>query len=75
MADPEHEVGNIQKCIASGFDRVILVSVDKKIMSASNILLSAILSEQDRIRVTYLMPEEVLTFLDEQGAMNAGKEQ
>jgi hypothetical protein len=75
LDDPEHEVGNIQKCFASGFDRVILVSVDKKIMSASNILLSAILSEQDRIRVTYLMPEEVLTFLDEQGAMNAGKEQ
>lgn len=73
--DAEHEVGNIQKCIAGGFERVILVSTDKRMLSNVNKTSLAILNEEERSRLSYLAPEEVLTFLDDQGAMNAGEEQ
>ena len=74
-SDVEHELGNIQKCIASGFERIVLISSDRKVLNNASKLASTELNEQDRARVQFLSPEDFFTFMDEQEAMSAGTEQ
>jgi TraM recognition site of TraD and TraG len=71
----EHELENIQKCIAGGFEHVILISGDAKILNRAKTLAETALSDEDRKRISYLTPEEFLTFLEEKKAEGAGKDQ
>src|SRR5207249_3935344 len=44
---PEKELGNVQKCLAAGFDHVVSVSSDNKTLRKAKELVSAKLSEQE----------------------------
>jgi hypothetical protein len=61
---PEHEVGNIQKCLAAGFARVFVVSPEKKTLSRIKALTASSLDEDQAGKVTYCSPEELFELLD-----------
>lgn len=63
----DHEVKNIEKCLASGFDKVVVCSPDKKVLKKIEAAAKR-LSETDAQKVNYLQPEEIYNFLEiEQG--------
>ncbi len=60
----EHELGDIEKCLKAGFDRVTLVSSDQQALNRARDAVGCTLPEADRQRVAFLLPEEVPAFLD-----------
>jgi predicted DNA-binding transcriptional regulator AlpA len=62
--DAEHEIGNVQKCLAAGFDEVILISSEKKVLTAVRHALVAALSTAQYRQVKFLTPEEAFSFVD-----------
>lgn len=61
----DHELGNVQKCIAAGFDHVVLILTDKRALGKARQAVSAALPEADRARVQVASPEEVVGILDQ----------
>jgi hypothetical protein len=62
----EQELGNIEKCLAAGFDEVAVVSLEKQNLRRAREVISAKLEEHLRERVHFLTPEELFTFLEAQ---------
>ena len=60
----EHEVGNITKCLAAGFDFAVLLSTDERIL----IMAKAELTNADQ-RARFLSPDAFISFLDELDAL------
>ena len=71
---PEKELGNVQKCLAAGFDHVVSVSSDNKTLRKAKELVSAKLSEQEIRRVQFLTPEDLFSFVETLEAEAAGAE-
>lgn len=71
----EHELSNIEKCLASGYEKVILCSPDKKNLEKIKTLVAKKLKESERERVLFLQPEELFFFLEKEAASWAGKEE
>jgi hypothetical protein len=61
---PEHELGNIQKCLAAGFERVVAISSERKTLIATKRLVDGALSEEQLSRVTFAMPDEAFAVLE-----------
>lgn len=61
---PEHELGNVQKCLAAGFERVILVSTKKNMLNKVRSLAKESLSENEFAHVGFGTPEEVFALLE-----------
>ena len=61
---PEHEIGNVQKCLAAGFEEVILISSEKKLLTAARHALVSVLSTAQYRQVKFLTPEEVFAFIE-----------
>lgn len=69
----DYETGNIQKCMAAGFQNVVLVSSDKKILAqARNAICEALNPEQIK-RVRFLTPEELFSFVETLEIPSSGK--
>lgn len=66
--DDTHEVDNISKCLAAGFDYAVLVSSEASTLAGVEARLTPSLSQEQRERVKYLSPERFFSFLDEVGA-------
>lgn len=62
---PDHEVGNIQKCLAAGFGHVVFVSSDKKTLKEVRQQAAAELSEELLGRVSFCTPEDAFQVLEE----------
>ncbi len=62
--DAEHEIRNVQKCLAAGFQEVILISSEKKLLTAARHALVAALSTAQYRQVKFFTPEEVFSFID-----------
>jgi len=71
----EQELGNIQKCLASGFETVLVISPEKKSLANIREEVESSLEKDAAERIHYLTLEEFLNFLDEEEASAAGKEQ
>ncbi|MBI3818856.1 MAG: type IV secretion system DNA-binding domain-containing protein [Planctomycetes bacterium] len=71
---PEQEVGNLQKCIASGCARVVLLSPSRRVLQQTEALAKTSLDRAALARVVFFTPEEFLTFLDELGIPNDPQE-
>ncbi len=69
----EHEVGNVQKCLAAGFSDVILVSSEKKVLTRVRHALVSILSSTQYRQVKFLTPEEVFAFIEGSEAKSIDK--
>src|SRR5258706_1767933 len=61
---PEHEVQNIQKCLAAGFERVLVVSPEKKTLNQIKALVAPSLDQEQSGKVNYCTPEELFDLLD-----------
>ena len=62
--DPQHEVGNVQKCLAAGFELVILISSEKKVLTAARHALVSALSSAQYRQVKFFAPEEAFAFIE-----------
>jgi predicted DNA-binding transcriptional regulator AlpA len=60
----EHEIGNVQKCLAAGFAEVILISSEKKTLTSVRHALVAALSSAQYRQVKFFTPEETFSYLD-----------
>jgi hypothetical protein len=73
--DVEHELGNIQKCLAAGFDQVLLICSDRKMLTKAKEAVALALGEEKALRVQLLSPEELFPFLEAIEAKDAGREE
>ncbi len=71
----EQELKNIEKCLAAGYEKVILCSSDKKTLVKVKTLALEKLSESDQQKVLFFQPEELFFFLEEEAASSISKEQ
>jgi GTPase SAR1 family protein len=71
----EHEVQNIQKCLAAGFERVLVVSPEKKSLNQIKALAASSLEKDQSGRVGYCTPEELFDILDSVEAESLASEQ
>jgi Type IV secretion-system coupling protein DNA-binding domain len=65
-SNADQELGNIEKCLAAGFDEVAVVSLEKQNLRRAREVISSNLEEHLRERVHFLTPEELFTFLEAQ---------
>ena len=70
----EQEFKNIEKCLAAGYEKVILCSPEKRTLEAVRSLVTEKTSVSARERVLFLQPEELLLHLDELEAAEQGRE-
>jgi len=71
----QQEVANIEKCLAAGYDRVILCSPKKRSLQRVKKLVAEKLEEPDQDRVLFLEPEELFSYLGEGTAEEGIREQ
>lgn len=64
----EQEVGNVLKCLAAGFPRVVLLSMKKTRLARVRAALTENLPPEDVSRVLFFAPEELSLYLDAEGA-------
>ena len=62
--DAEHEAANIQKCLAAGFAEIVVLSSDKKVLTAVRRELAGKLTAAHLRRIKFLTPEEAFAFID-----------
>jgi hypothetical protein len=71
---PEQELKNIEKCLAAGFEKVVLCSPEKRILESVKSMLLPSLGKADQNRVFFFLPDELFFFLEEKAAAEASKE-
>jgi hypothetical protein len=71
---PEQELKNIEKCLAAGFEKVVLCSPERKILESVRNLASHSLNETDLKKVFFFLPDELFFFLEKKAAAQASKE-
>src|SRR6202035_1338382 len=55
----EHELGNLQKCLAAGFEHVLLVAPDKNGLARVRAGVASVLNASQMKRVQVVVPEQV----------------
>lgn len=60
----EYELQNIQKCLASGFDKVAVISTDAKHLVIIRRRAETVISESQLLKVYFLEPDNFHLFLD-----------
>jgi hypothetical protein len=60
----QYELRNVQKCLAAGFDQVVVLSSEKTVISEIKLLLDGELDAEISRRTLCLLPEEFIEFLD-----------
>jgi hypothetical protein len=69
----EHEIGNVQKCLAAGYDEVFVVANQKKALRSLQRLTAEMLTAESAARVKFVSPEELVSYLDEKDATDASR--
>jgi hypothetical protein len=69
----DHEVGNIQKCLAAGFGHVALISSDRKAITRAKEAVNAALGVEELKKVRVLTPEDFFAFVETLEADAAGR--
>jgi hypothetical protein len=72
---PEQELGNIEKCLAAGYERVVLCSPDGRGLNRIKDFVLGKLAEGNREKVLFFQPEEFLFFLEGEAAKKTVKEE
>jgi F0F1-type ATP synthase delta subunit len=67
---PEHEMENIQKCLAAGYETVIVLTYEKSHLAKIRQLAAHALDDQMQKKIQYFSPEEFIVFLDEKQLQN-----
>lgn len=61
-----YESGNVAKCLAAGYARVVVVASERRRLDAIAKIVRAGLLDSERSRVDFLLPEDFLTYLTAQ---------
>ncbi len=64
----QHELDNIQKCLAHGYSDIVLLTHERKKLNQIRRLVQETINDDDQQRIHYLLPEEFITFLDAKSA-------
>jgi hypothetical protein len=70
-----HELGNIEKCLNAGYDKVILCSPEKKVLTKVRKLASKNLKKAEWQRVLFFLPDELTAYLKEEAVKAASTAQ
>jgi hypothetical protein len=70
---PEQELGNIEKCLASGYERVLLCSENKS-LTKIQALVARRLTEPELQKVIFVAPDALVFYFEEEAAGRASKE-
>lgn len=71
---PEHELANVQKGLAGGYDYVVVVSAEPKVLQKAARVIPPNLDPAQRAQVHFLTPEALFAFLEEREAEAAAGE-
>jgi hypothetical protein len=71
----KQELSNVGKCLAAGYDKVVLLASDAKVLNRLKETVSEELDAVCRERVLVLLPDELAGYLEEQGAEAAAREE
>ncbi|MCX6565113.1 MAG: type IV secretion system DNA-binding domain-containing protein [Candidatus Aminicenantes bacterium] len=71
----EQELKNVQKCLAAGYETVVLCSPDKKMLESIKVLVFQSTSESDQSKIFFFQPEDLLSFLEEDAAAEMTREE
>jgi len=71
----EHELGNIKKCLAAEYDKVILCSLEKKFLDKIRKRASKNLKKTEQQKVLFFLPGELTSYLKEEAAKAATRTQ
>jgi hypothetical protein len=71
----EQEIKNIEKCLAAGYEKVILCSPERNTLENIKTLVSQRLNESDQKKVLFFQPEHLFLYLEEEAAADASKEE
>lgn len=72
--ETDHEIANIQKCLAGGYETVVALSNDPKTIRRLKERAAAILEPETQTRLRFLQPEDLVLFLDDLAAGEASGE-
>jgi hypothetical protein len=68
------ELANVQKCLAAGYDRAIVVTRERRARQALVQAIEAHLAQESRERVAVVTPEEIVELLDGEDAKAASRD-
>jgi len=71
---PEHELGNVTKCLQAGYAQIIVLAQNDKRLRKLEKHISSNLNDQEQSQVKFFLPEAFITYLDESSAENASTE-
>ncbi|OIR03580.1 AAA-like domain protein [mine drainage metagenome] len=63
----DHELGNIEKCLAAGYSEIVLVGSNERHIKSLTKFIDANLEENERRKVRYAVPESLIEYLDSLG--------
>jgi hypothetical protein len=72
---PDYEMGNIEKCLLAGYEKVVLCAPDKKSLEKIKALAGEKFTGPDKERILFLHPDELFFFFEQEAAKEAGKEE
>ncbi|MEW8077963.1 MAG: DUF87 domain-containing protein [Candidatus Thiodiazotropha endolucinida] len=71
----DHELGNIEKCLAAGYQNVVLIGATARHIQSLAKFIEENLEEDDQGKMYYTTPEGIVEYLDSLGVMPETKEQ
>ena len=60
----DHELGNVEKCLAAGYNRVVLVGRNERHAKALGKFIEENLEERDQGKTSYVEPDGLIEYLD-----------
>ncbi|MCU7867423.1 MAG: DUF87 domain-containing protein [Candidatus Thiodiazotropha sp. (ex Lucinoma borealis)] len=71
----DHELGNVEKCLAAGYQNVVLIGATARHIQSLAKFIEENLEEHDQGKVHYTTPEGMIDYLDSLGVMPKTTEQ
>lgn len=71
----EHEVANLKKCLAAGYQKIALVMTDQKSLSKLQAAATAALTESELSYINFFLPEDLFIYLEQSLAASKNKEE
>jgi|WetSurMetagenome_2_1015567.scaffolds.fasta_scaffold01024_8 hypothetical protein len=69
------ELGNLEKCLAAGYDKILLCMPDRKSLEKMQTLVLQKFGDIYNDRINFFQPEELFFFLEQEAAKSVGKEE
>ena len=63
----DHELGNVEKCLAAGYTEIVLVGSNERHIRSLTRFIDGNLEEHERGKVRYAVPESLIEYLDSLG--------